>query len=335
MVEPYYPRYHNPWKEVSELEGELESRDARIAELELMLAKMGEEDVVRMGSVKFWQNAARVAEMAETNAANQNHVLIGMVATLEEKLESTQKQAAAMREVLISHIQMYGGVDHHRDCCHEDGGCSECKLSARVEQALSSDAGREFVRREDMSTKPENIDTSQGHVDGEYVRREELDRANNEIAVRVEDMNQLRAERDGLEKENETLEQERDELKKELEDWKSKCDWQRVTLDDQEDTNGMLGRMLSDREDELNAARAECAALREALTDYGQHVGRCRLLTEARDPCVCGLDGFVSGAPIGTAYRERVERLVKAVRENRRCMEISAELERALKEFEG
>jgi hypothetical protein len=316
-----------------------------------------------------------------------------LIAELKKQLESTQKQAAAMREAVeeaeecakqayIDWDMIAAPPEKRGEFVHKNVGAilDICK------QALSSDAGREFVRREDTSQKPENIDTSPGHVaktdviceycDWDSNKREQIDGesrerwwvcghcANEQLTARTD---QLRAERDELKKENErlqtlvrshsnlcikleeegsSLEVERDELKKENEALgmqltlgkereaglraganilRSECD---KLTQERDELKKSLDAVFRDwKEDralltqERDAARAECAALGMALTNIidtaEQHQFDISVLvTEPpKNALAWRLKSMAVQAglqsPIGTAYRERVERLVK------------------------
>lgn len=142
---------------------------------------------------------------------------------LAAKLEASERAAAAMREALMNASLLLEEFPHVTNEQVEDS-------LALVRWALSSDAGREFVRREDMSTKPENVDTSQGHVAwmgmraslnaqiqrlfieltqaraengrlNNYVTTYALERLREQSTEHLKKLDQLRAERDAREEE--------------------------------------------------------------------------------------------------------------------------------------
>jgi DNA repair exonuclease SbcCD ATPase subunit len=217
-----------------------------------------------------------------------------LIAELKKQLESTQKQAAAMREAVeeaeecakqayIDWDMIAAPPEKRGEFVHKNVGAilDICK------QALSSDAGREFVRREDTSQKPENIDTSPGHVaktdviceycDWDSNKREQIDGesrerwwvcghcANEQLTARTD---QLRAERDELKKENErlqTLVRSHSNLCIKLEEEGSSLEVERDELKKENEALGMQLTLGKEREAGLRAGanilRSECDKL--------------------------------------------------------------------------
>ena len=51
-------------------------------------------------------------------------------------LQSVPTPNAVLVQLVGDLWDQYGGVDHHRDECPEDGACDDCTMASRIDDAL-------------------------------------------------------------------------------------------------------------------------------------------------------------------------------------------------------